>query len=176
MARPGIKTSLFDYLARRRLRSSNVLLLGVNNAYPVLTREDSNVVNSIHYYGADTETIWIIRRLGSFSSLVYEVKRKNLSVYKYMGAGVSDRTWIQTPRLDFTFHKNGEMRMVYNGRMSIFIQRVVSHHMLKVIVTVKHRAIRRRLRLPFSAETDWIALYKYCYDLLIQINGGPLES
>lgn len=93
-----------------------------------------------------------------------------------MGAGISDRTRIQTPRLDFMLHKNGEMTMVYNGRMSIFIQRVVSHHMLKVIVTAKHRVVRLRLQLPTSAETDWISLYKYCYDLLIQINGEPLES
>lgn len=166
MARAGVKNELFDCLARRQLCAPNILLLGVNNAYPVIRPK------SIAYYNANSESLWSYRLFRHYRSIKYQIKHRGQVVYSYI-EGFSGEMSIKTPKLHYRFSESADVSMIYTGNTTIEIQRIMLN-ILKIQVTIRHMAIKRLLRLPSNVQEDWFGLYKYCYDLMVLINGGPL--
>ena len=166
MARFGIRTKLFDYLTIAKL-NSNQLLLGISNARPVVQFE-----RLAYHRGVDT-IAWIIASM----EYRYEVKHKHRTVYKYAKRRKvitsTTETTIETPYFRYRgYFQTGYLEMEYLGPLWISIIRTSESAHIIVDVNSGDFSFTHEI-LPVQMKLG--SLYKYCYNLMVLINGGPLE-
>ena len=166
MARFGIRTKLFDHLSIAKL-NSNWLLLGTSNARPVAEFD-----RLTYYRGVDT-VVWCIDPRQHY----YEVKHKHRTFYKYTKQHPLNPSMaevkIATPYFSYGGHfRTGYLQMEYLGSLRINIVRMSESASIIVGVSSGDFSFTHRI-LPVQIKLD--SLYKYCYNLMVLINGGPLE-
>lgn len=166
MARFGIRTGLFDHLTIVKL-NSNWLLLGISNARPVV-----QFGRLTYYRGVDTIT-WLIASM----EYRYEVGHKHRTVYKYTKRHMiihnTTEIAIETPYFSYHGHfRTGYLQMEYLGPLWISIIRTSDSDPIIVDVNSGDFHFTHKI-LPVQMKMDF--LYRYCYNLMVLINGGPLE-
>lgn len=158
MARPGVKNSLFHHLGRRDLDSSNVLLLGVNNAVPV------SKLHHIRYYSGIKSIQW---RCTKFSYL-YALRESHVLICRFYYNQIGPKIEIYLG--NFLYAYNASKRYI---RIGYFTDKAIYLEMVgrdRISVTIRHgpKSCKRYVR-PFFGDQA----FEYYYQLLVKLNGGP---
>lgn len=169
MARAGVKNELFDCLGWQRLSSSNWLLLGIQNCH-------MDIGDTISYHKGTDSIIWYLLRAEIRRGYGCEIKHKNRDVYTYefrILLQTESCVSVTTPYFSYEGDESAKfISMRYLGTKEISIRRHGKD--VPLIITVKSGPYvkYRKVQPP---KMTLVEMYRYCYNLMVLINGGPLE-